>query len=479
MHEQYSEKPEDFNHNPEGKLVALIQDHGGVSGLAETVISAIAEEAEPDVVPSPKQSRTSQLNPELVATEISGHALTQLKASEGIGGLTLNGPFRVGVDNLLLLLARQEQDGWLTILGSSNDPNQIEAVAASVARYDLTNVAPSLRSLIEIIATQTFPPHALPSSQEKRAKWYRTKYAEKSDLYESDLEGWGRKERGRRLSSSMRLFLRGRGREAILSGSIVTASPVTRCILNDPLIDDGDAVFLSSTELGQIERWRETGELALLRAKPERRFERVADSATAAYKLDVTNAITHHTTTLRFTEHSPDKNTHYQVEFLCDLFEPTWGTDVNSEWFANLRQGWTDKWFAGLGRYNQIARKNNAILEVKVTPDKFYVIFNRHPDAAPSEGFEWPDAIANYTGSETTKFLSKDLAPILFNLADAPVRGAVAMAGNKHALVFTYETSIGQFEIAVPTLDETSMSRDSALFYAEDKSDEREYDRAA
>jgi hypothetical protein len=34
MHERFLEKPENFNHNPEGKLIALLQSQGGVSGLA-------------------------------------------------------------------------------------------------------------------------------------------------------------------------------------------------------------------------------------------------------------------------------------------------------------------------------------------------------------------------------------------------------------------------------------------------------------
>jgi hypothetical protein len=45
----------------------------------------------------------------------------------------------------------------------------------------------------------------------------------------------------------------------------------------------------------------------------------------------------------------------------------------------------------------------------------------------------------------------------------------VAIAGNKYALVFTYETPIGQFEIAVPAFDEVSKNRDRTLFYAADR----------
>ena len=79
------------------------------------------------------------------------------------------------------------------------------------------------------------------------------------------------------------------------------------------------------------------------------------------------------------------------------------------------------------------------------------------PPRKPSNSL---NQVRNLTEPHTARYLSKDLGPnILFNLADAPVSGAVTMAGNDHALVFTYETPIGQFEIAAPTLDEAGENR--------------------
>ena len=97
------------------------------------------------------------------------------------------------------------------------------------------------------------------------------------------------------------------------------------------------------------------------------------------------------------------------------------------------------------------------------------MIFNRDTDASASEAVEFPQTMSTLSAPETSRYLSKDLAPVLFNLADAPVSGAVTMAGNDHALLFTYETSVGQFEIAVPTSDEAGENRDSTLFYAPDR----------
>jgi hypothetical protein len=465
MHAQYLQQPKDFNHNPEGKLTALLQTQGGVAGLA----------AIPDIADEPHHSRSRGSltknadaggSDARVTAEISRQALAQVNAFTEIAAFTTEEPIRVGADGFLVLLARRDRVGRITILGSSNDPAQIEAVAATIARRDVVNVTPSLRALVQIVATQAFPSHALPSSGEKRAKWYRTRYAEPGDLHVSDLEGWEGEQRGQPLTSWKRLLLRG-GREAILSGSVVTVSPVTRCLLADPLIEVGDAVFLRPRDLAAIEQWYASGELAFLRAEPELRLER---TEAGLYKLIVKSAITDSTEILQFYRHSPDANVaHYQAEFRRDAFEPTWRTGVPAEWFATLRQVWTDKWFAELGRFNQITRKNNAVLEVKVEADKFHVIFNRDSDASASETIAFPREIPGLAGPETTTYFSKDLAPILFNLADAQVSGAVTMSGNEHALVFTYDTSVGQFEIAVPTLDEAGENRDSTLFCAPDR----------
>jgi hypothetical protein len=85
-------------------------------------------------------------------------------------------------------LAREDASGGHTILGSSNDPAQIDAVAASVARGNITRLPPNLRLLVEIIRTQVFPPHALAVSPDQRAKWVKAHYLDRSDLCEQDLK---------------------------------------------------------------------------------------------------------------------------------------------------------------------------------------------------------------------------------------------------------------------------------------------------
>ncbi len=159
VHEHYAQNADDFRYNPDGKIKKYIEEKGGVVGL--TISNAeYADEDEPIQRPrrkSPNSTMTAQSQEAIVRS-----ALIELKAQKkGVGSAAVN-TVRVGGDGLSVLLVRRETNGHITVLGSSNDPAQIDAVAANAVQTNLTNLPPNLRSLVEIIATQIFPSHALP-----------------------------------------------------------------------------------------------------------------------------------------------------------------------------------------------------------------------------------------------------------------------------------------------------------------------------
>jgi hypothetical protein len=157
---------------------------GGIDALADQLRVPI--ERERSARPPPEEPETDAL--EQTRSALAQKAFSDLKSSpNGIGAAKLRAPVRVGSEGLTVLLGRRETCGDVTILGSSNDPGHIEAVAASVASRNLSNVPSDLRTLAEIIRTQLFPPLALPASRAERAKWLRTHYFEESDIWEEDL----------------------------------------------------------------------------------------------------------------------------------------------------------------------------------------------------------------------------------------------------------------------------------------------------
>lgn len=183
LHEHVTENYAEFSHNPEGKLKAYIEESGGIDALANQV--RVSTERGRSVKP-PEEPEADPA--EQTRSAMAKMVLDELKStSKGLGLAKMKGPVRVGAEGLNVLLGRRESTGEVTILGSSNDPAHIEAVAASIASRTLSNVPPNLRMIAEIVRTQLFPPHALPTSRTERAKWLRTHYFEESDLWEEDL----------------------------------------------------------------------------------------------------------------------------------------------------------------------------------------------------------------------------------------------------------------------------------------------------
>jgi hypothetical protein len=272
--------------------------------------------------------------------------------------------------------------------------------------------------------------------------------------------------RGLKLAADKRLLLRGEEGDIILSAAMVGVGPVTRCIPKAGLVGKGVEVFMSSGDRELIEHWLETGEVSLLQADPPEGLGAGSDAAEAPYRLRVSNGLGASPRIVPFLRHTPDSDvTHFQVDFRREAFRPDWTATVEPIWFAGLRHVWADPWFSELGQHNQIIRPHNTTLGLRVTAEKLEICYNRrkgHPP--PSESFPFPAPIHSLSEAQETVYFSKDLAPILFNLADADIRDRATIEGNQHVLVFRYGTSVGEFEIAIPTLTEDEAQRDETLF---------------
>jgi hypothetical protein len=461
IHRHYTEREGDFEHDAIGKLKAFIDSGGGVSGLTTPEFLGNDDDEYTDV-PDAHDRITEENAEDALQREVTRLALERFASQEdGIGIANIQAPYRVGENGLILLMARRTENGPIIILGSSNQAAHIENVAATAAGRNLANLPPSLRALTEIIATQAFPGSALPSSLAKRSHWFE-KHAPKSDLYEGDVvPGWNKRSRGRRLTSAKMLLLRGEQQDMLLSGSRVGVSTVTRCVLKQPLIPKDEVVYLSAVD--RIERWLETDEIALLSAEPRDVLQ--PSSEAEEYKLVVTSTLPQFASTLRFYRAKPEGGKRpYQAEFNRDAFETDWTVTLPGQWFADLRQAWADPWFAGLGKHNQITREHNSTLLLKVVPDGLHIGFNIGEDSSAAAYFRFPSSVAVEDDEQDTSYLSRDLALVLLNLADAHVAGDIRMAGNAEAIVFRYATDVGDFEVAVPTLE--GREAPTNLFYA-------------
>lgn len=181
--EYFTQHPEEFAHNAEGKLKDYIREMGGIEALATQLRVSIERERSRKRREEPETDTAKQMQ-----NALAKRALDALKSSTGIGVAKMQGPVRLGAEGLTVFLGRKGKNSRdFTILASSNDPAHIEAVAASTAAQELSNLPSNLRTIVEIVRTQLFPFRSLPASPTERAKWLRTHYYEESDLWEEDL----------------------------------------------------------------------------------------------------------------------------------------------------------------------------------------------------------------------------------------------------------------------------------------------------
>jgi hypothetical protein len=99
---------------------------------------------------------------------------------------------------------------------------------------------------------------------------------------------------------------------------------------------------------------------------------------------------------------------------------------------------------------------------VVIGPDGLVIKFNLKGSKFASETFPFPVSLTALSDVKEYTFASKDLAPVLMNLAD--VTDTITMQGNAHALVFSYCNEVGDSETAIPTLTSEG-NRDATLFY--------------
>ena len=154
----------------------------------------------------------------------------------------------------------------------------------------------------------------------------------------------------------------------------------------------------------------------------------------------------------------------FQPTFDFSAWKPAWQVEVEPVWFGQLREKLLDGWFASFGGGTQLARATNQAMRLSLDGKQLVIGFNFDPkqDAAgPAASMPFP------TGHDASWLhLSRDIAPTLYNIADAEIVGKATLSGNEDAVVISYSTAVAAFSIAVPTASVTAkgVARNAAGF---------------
>lgn len=513
LHAEYEDNPKRYRKDPETKLLAFMNDNGGIAGLGKLDQDARAAREErtgPGGLPAPRERESDEEFGVESLIALRKAALSSALTSTGIARFVPTRPVRVGADGMLVLLGKRESDGTVVVVGSTNEGEALAATTLHANDYTLAKLPSPFRVLVEAVRTQMYPPFALPADLKLRRQW-EAKHADRSHITTKQLPTWDGTGKAERVKAVKKLVVRAADQSILLSSSALTASVVTLCrpikgafpyvaskpeplqretamriraqVKADPTLDEdqlviasGDYHFepmgnaeaaLEGQGLRLVERMIETTEIFSVgidavvanfggygdRPRPMTRVGAAEKPIEQRHRwlLNLKRQHEQQARALSFYDTWRDAGAvlGFQPTFDFSAWKPTWQVEVESVWFGQLREKLLDGWFASFGGGTQLARASNQAMRLSLDGKGLVICFNFDPKQnAASPAASMPLA----TGYEASWLhLSRDIAPALYNVADAEIVGKVTLSGNGNALVISYSTAVAAFNIAVPT----------------------------
>ena len=219
--------------------------------------------------------------------------------------------------------------------------------------------------------------------------------------------------------------------------------------------------YLKTEERRNIEEWLSDNTIWLMNAEPENKLSK-AHNQKYNYMLKITNTATSKHRNFHFYEQGRAQDSEVfatQTDFDYNSYVADWNIELNPQWFVNMRATFLDEWFRKLGNNTQLKRENNFKFVLGITSKKMYITYDIDASGiAPAREFNILSDVPARKQIDL-EIRAKDIAPVLYNLANTNVSGFVYMSGNENALVIEYDTAVGHYTIAVPTLAERKLAQ--------------------
>lgn len=457
LDDDYNERPAYYAANAEAKLIAHIEQQGGITEIVKKNADETADDDEELPKPSKSKKDLAAISAALAKRRID-QLITQPPKSLAVAD-KFSRSVSVDKDGLVALIGKRNAKGKIEIVATSIDPAALQSVALHSMRDYADEIDPSLRTLAEIIHTQTFPQIGMPSNEARRKEWRRVVEVHETSVsaYKDELDKkTGKKVKVlKKLKNPRRLLILGdrgmivlgRQREhgaavtmmtpsfKLCGKEIVVLRPSDRVAFEDPIVD---------------------GTLAIYRATPSDKLSPVSNDPKWHYHLLLENTATGHKRTIYFEKYRGElgrSSTNFQLMFdATGQFKPTWQFTADKDWFVELRAEWLDEWFKSLGLHTRILRSDSKVFEWKITPTKLAIRFEIDDDKhADKHTTAVPKCTMKGAKSKACLVASMDLAPVLYNLTELALTSKVTVCGDEHAMVFSYATDMGEFRIAIPT----------------------------
>ena len=442
--------PKRYRANPVPKLVAFISKSGGLDGLLTGEDKARIEREENVSLLKDE----TEFNPfrEAPVEQMLATAIENIKHGVAVGSVVPNEAVRIGEDDLSALLIRRTNAGSFEILGSTNRRDAIGLVAHHMVRSSTSRLEAELKAIVDTIHTQAYPPLAMPASLLAREKWLTDVYRDQTRFLAKNVPGRIEKKKNERLLSAKKLHIDGSSATLTLSSSRVRASVVTKCSGMKSSVAADHQCCLPGRDLLLLERMLETGEINAIDVIDHRALRPISMGSKHLYSLQLKRPTPQKVKIITLYDPSRDSglDSAFQSDFDFSVWSPKWSFSVPQKWFVELRERFLDRWFATLGANKQVKRLNNQVFELATEATALRIGFNLSEAGSPKP-FEMPISRPQTTALSPAFYLSKDLGPVLYNLADMDIESPVMLSGNSDALVASFTSTIGNVQIAVPT----------------------------
>jgi hypothetical protein len=457
LNNAYNENEKYFQSNALGKLINYIEENGGVAGIVEER-TADSNNGDDDEISGKDEKRLTKKK--IADDELATRSINLLANSPNSIGTAKTGHYvRVDDNNLVALIGRKEADGTITILGTTNDEEAINATAIHATKRNPSLVPYNLRLISEVIHTQMFPRVGMPKSKAQRQVWRKLVWLDKTGFKISAIYKLAKKDidpDNDELANPRSLLMRNVWEDVVFSALRSHRSVVTQCKPKTFIGDKTKKIYMKTNERGFIEDYIERQEIELMDASPKSNLQKIDDQK-YIHKFTVSNKYTKHKKDFHFYERgrtADNATLKQQTEFHFFEFKPLWQFDVSVEWFESLRADWLDEWLATLGRNTQLKRINNSVFKLSITQKAIRITFNMDETGiAPSYNKSGNIKFNNEQKEASVVVRSKEFAPILYNIPDLAIEGSISISGNDDAIVFEFNTSVGEYKIAVPTYD--------------------------
>lgn len=431
-----------YKSNTLEKLISLIQNEGGIRGLAK-YDSQIPNQNND----KPKRKVKIDLNVE--KKRIDAH-LEQGKVYFGDKAKALTKfnspkPLPTADSAIGLALVRKTATGY-DILSSVDDKELIEQAIVRTYKRSTEGVPYTIKLLSEIVRSQTLP---IPMKQMARSLNEPSPYKD---------------EDGKRINKLKRVLYMAQKRVFVLSANRSSCSPVTIAMPNKGIVDSKEDVFLAINDRTYIEdSLLHTGDINFFTTNFKDKLQKSTADEASTYKLLLENFVTKKFRYIRFYPIASYKFEGAKEQAIIKnglKFKPKYSTKLDLSWVDIMNGNYLSSWANKLGKV--IKRKPYETIGLTMSKSGLAFSYGKRADGW-EETTQIPFLKPTNNKTLSVTVLSKDILPALNALVTTDIIGQVSFEADEKVIFFKYKTSCAEYWIAIPTCSDSG-KRNSDYF---------------